>query len=76
MQRVLLPLLPPLQDALETVVYDDDETVVDVCARKIDIRRLPALVAAPPAVSAALAEPARDFVFIRVAAAHHRLTFS
>lgn len=69
-------IIKPIQDALETIVYDNDKTVVDVCARKIDIRRLPALVAAPPAVSEALAEPASDFVFIRVAAAHRKLTFS
>lgn len=69
-------IIKPIQDALENILYDDDEIVIDVCARKIDLRRLPSLVAAPSALLAALAEPPSDFVFIQVAAASRRLTFS
>ena len=27
-------IIKPIQDALKEILYDDDETVVDVCARK------------------------------------------
>ena len=68
-------IIKPIQDALENILYDD-EIVIDVCARKIDLQRLPSLVAAPSALLAALAEPPSDFVFIQVAAASRGLTFS
>lgn len=69
-------IIKPIQDALKAVVYDDDKTVVDVCARKINLRYLPVLNATPPALLVALAEPPGDFVFIRVAASQGRLDFS
>ena len=64
------------QDALEDIVYGDDEMVVDVCARKIDLQRLPSLAAVSSTLLGALAEPSGDFVYIRVAAAQRRLEFA
>ena len=69
-------IIKPIQDALNNIVYKDDETVVDVCARKINLQDLPVLVAVPSVLLAALAEPSRDFVFIQVGAAQDRLAFS
>lgn len=69
-------IIKPIQDALETILYENDETVIDVCSRKIDLRRLPSLTAAPATLLTALAEPPRDFVFIRVGDAHGRVAFS
>ena len=69
-------IIKPIQDALKAVVYEDDEAVIDVCARKIDLQQLPTLVAPPPTLSSALTEPLSDFVFVRVARAHPRLAFS
>lgn len=69
-------IIKPIQDALEDIVYGDDETVVDVCARKIDLQRLPSLVAVSPTLLTALAEPSGDFVYIRVATAKRRLEFA
>ena len=69
-------IIKPIQDALEDIVYDDDETVVDVCARKIDLRSLPSLVAAPSTLLMTLGEFPGDFVYIRVATTHRRLEFA
>ena len=69
-------IIKPIQDALEDVLYEDDEVVIDVCARQIDLQRLPSVKAVPPVLLAALAKPARDFVFVRVAAADRGLAFS
>ena len=69
-------IIKPIQDALKNIVYDDDEAVIDVCARKIDLQQLPTLVATPSVLSRALTEPRSDFVFVRVASAHRRLVFS
>ena len=69
-------IIKPIQDALEDIVYGDDETVVDVCARKIDLRSLPSLVAVSSTLLTALADPPGDFVYIRVAAADRRLKFA
>ncbi len=69
-------IIKPIQDALENTVYGDDDTVVDVCARKIDLRRLPQFDSTPITLASALAEPPSDFVYIRVATAHSRLGFS
>ena len=49
--------------------------MVDVCARKINRRRLPIMVRAPEALMEALAELPSDFVFVRLAAAHREVTF-
>lgn len=59
-----------------TALRCDDETVGDVCARKIDLQRLPSLVAVSSTLLTALAEPPGDFVYIRVAAALRRLEFA
>lgn len=69
-------IIKPIQDALNDIVYKDDEIVVDVCARKIDLHHLPPLTAVPSALLAALAKPPGDFVFVQVGAAQHRLAFS
>lgn len=69
-------IIKPIQDALKSIVYEDDEAVVDVCARKIDLQQLSTLVAAPSILSTALTEPLGDFVFVRVASAHRKLVFS
>lgn len=69
-------IIKPIQDALKDVVYEDDETVVDVCARSINLQDLPMMVAVPLALLTELAEPPSDFVYIRVGAAQDRLTFS
>lgn len=69
-------IIKPIQDALVSILYDDDRLVTDVCARKVNLLRPPALVAVPAALSEALAQPPSDFVFVRVARAHNRLRFS
>lgn len=69
-------IIKPIQDALEDVLYEDDESVVDVCARKINLQRLPGMVATPEVLVGALAEPPSDFVFVRLGAAHAQVTFS
>ena len=69
-------IIKPIQDALNDIVYKDDETVVDVCARKIDLQRLPALVAPPQRLLEALAEQDRDFVFVQIGAPQDQLAFS
>ncbi len=69
-------IIKPIQDALEGIVYADDETVVDVCSRKINLQQLPLFEVAPPILGAALTRPRGDFVFIRIADAHTRLEFS
>lgn len=69
-------IIKPIQDALVSIVYDDDKTVIDVCARKINLLRLPNLVAVPSVLSRALIQQPSDFVFVRVASAHNRLLFS
>ncbi len=69
-------IIKPIQDALQEVVYDDDETVTDVCSRKTNLMRLPPIRDAPPELLLALAEPPADFVFIRVAAAYRELDFT
>ncbi len=66
-------IIKPIQDALEETIYENDKIVVDVCARKIDRQRLPAVVGAPTVLLAALAEPAGNFVFVRVASAQNGL---
>ncbi len=69
-------IIKPIQDALNDVVYKDDETVVDVCARKIDLQHLPTLVAVPSSLLEALAEQTCDFVFVQVGGSQDRLAFS
>ncbi|MCY4517188.1 MAG: RusA family crossover junction endodeoxyribonuclease [Acidimicrobiaceae bacterium] len=69
-------ILKPIQDALEGVVYDDDEHVVDVCSRKIDRQHLPPMINPSTTLSHALATLPGDFVYIRVAAAQREVTFS
>ena len=69
-------IIKPIQDALIDVVYEDDNIVVDVCARKIDLQHLPTLVAVPKKLLEALAEQTRDFVFVQVGASQDRLAFS
>ena len=48
----------------------------DVCARKIDLRSLPLLVAASSTLLTALADSPGDFVYIRVAAADRKRKFA
>ena len=69
-------IIKPIQDALEDIVYENDDVVVDVCARKIDLQHLPTIKAVPAVLLAALAKSSGDFVFVRVAAAEHGLAFS
>lgn len=69
-------IIKPIQDALKETLYDDDNTVVDVCARSIDLHNLPTLEAVPPTLLRALDEPPEDFVFIQVTAVNRRLTFT
>ncbi|WP_420624378.1 RusA family crossover junction endodeoxyribonuclease [Candidatus Poriferisodalis sp.] len=69
-------IIKPIQDALEDLVYENDETVVDVCARKVSRRYLSKIVDPPAALDDALASAAGDFVYVRVAAAHREVTFS
>lgn len=69
-------IIKPIQDALQGIVYADDETVIDVCSRKINLRQLPRFEVAPTALRAALIEPRGDFVFIRIADAHTQLEFT
>lgn len=70
-------VIKPIQDALEGIVYDNDKAVVDVCARKINLRQplLPRLVDPPPVLAAELRAPKGEFVFIQVAEAHTPLEF-
>ena len=69
-------IIKPIQDALENVLYEDDRSVVDVCARKINLQRLPGMVRAPRALLDALDGRPSDFVFVRLAAAHGLVGFS
>ncbi len=69
-------IIKPIQDALVSIVYDDDKSVIDVCARKINLLRLPHLVAVPSVLSSELVQQPSDFVFVRVATARNRLLFS
>ena len=69
-------IIKPIQDALKNFVYEDDKTVVDVCARSINLQDLPMMVAVPSVLLSALAEPSTDFVFIQVGAAQRRLAFT
>lgn len=59
-----------------SLFYDDDGRIVDVCSRKIDLLQLPPLVNAPTSLADALAGSAGEFVFVRVAEASRRLTFT
>ena len=69
-------IIKPIQDALEDLVYDDDKTIVDVCARKIDrVQSLP-VIDAPMTLEQALNSTMGDFVYIRVAEARPEVTFS
>lgn len=68
-------IIKPIQDALEGIVYDNDEAVVDVCSRKINFRQLPPNDIAPPTLSAELTEPRSNFVYIRIAEARNLLEF-
>lgn len=69
-------IVKPIQDALQHVVYGNDETVVDVCSRKVDRLNPPPIISAPAALDNALNSTTGDFVYIRVAAAHPEVTFS
>lgn len=69
-------IIKPIQDALQHVVYGDDETVVDVCSRKVDRLNPPPFISAPATLDNALNATTGDFVYIRVAAAHSEVTFS
>ena len=69
-------IIKPIQDALTEILYDDDETVVDVCARKINLYRLPTILSVPDKLLRALEDLSSDFVFVRVAPAHRSLAFT
>ena len=70
-------IIKPIQDALKEVLYEDDITVVDVCARKINLdEREPDLDGAPEVLKSALEEQDGDFVFITVAPAHGEVAFA
>ena len=69
-------IIKPIQDALEAILYHDDKTVVDVCARKINLYELPTIVGAPDDLLPALEDWSSDFVFIRVAPAHRQVAFA
>lgn len=69
-------IIKPIQDALEALIYEDDKTVVDVCARKVNRQRLPPFVDPPATVSDALTSVGGEFVYVGVAAAHRETTFS
>lgn len=61
---------------MEDVIYDDDGRIFDVCSRKIDLLQLPPLVNAPASLADALVGSPGEFVFVRVAEASRRLTFT
>ena len=69
-------IIKSIQDALEGIVYVDDEYVVDVCARKINQQRLPPIIEPSTTLSDALDLRPGDFVYIRVATAQPEVTFS
>ncbi|WP_419839907.1 RusA family crossover junction endodeoxyribonuclease [Candidatus Poriferisodalis sp.] len=69
-------IIKSIQDALEGIVYVDDEHVVDVCARKINQQHLPPIIDPSTMLSDALALRPGDFVYIRVATAQPEVTFS
>ena len=61
-------IIKPIQDALKGHLYDDDRTIEDVCARKINLdERKVDSAGAPDALRSLLQDPPDDFVFIRVA---------
>lgn len=74
--HICIYLRKPIQDALKGIVYANDETVIDVCSRKINLQQLPPFGVAPATLQAALSKPRGDFVFIRIADAHPQLEFS
>lgn len=69
-------IIKPIQDALQHVVYDDDESVVDVGSRKVDRLSPPPVIDAPATLETAPNSTTGDFVYIRVGAAHPEVTFS
>lgn len=69
-------IIKPIQDALQHVIYGDDEAVVDVCSRKLDRLNPPPFISAPATLDNALDATTGDFVYIRVAAARSEVTFS
>ncbi len=69
-------IIKPIQDALKEILYDDDQTVVDVCARKINLYRLPTILSVPDKLLRAFEDLSNDFVFVRVAPAHRSLAFT
>ena len=61
-------MIKPIQDALEGRLYDNDRTIEDVCARKINLdERKVDLAGAPDVLRSALEDQRDDFVFIKVA---------
>ena len=69
-------IIKPIQDALKYLIYGDDESVVDVCSRKVDRVNPPPVIDAPKTLANALDFTTGDFVYIRVAEAHPEVTFS
>ncbi|MXY76696.1 MAG: RusA family crossover junction endodeoxyribonuclease [Acidimicrobiia bacterium] len=70
-------MIQPIQNALKKVLYEDDSTVVDVCARKINLdERTIDLDGAPECLRSALEEQEGDFVLITVAPAHSEVAFA
>ncbi len=69
-------IIKPIQDALEDLVYEDDKTIVDVCARKVDRVNPPPVIGAPVTLARALSSTTGDFVYVRVAEARPEVTFS
>lgn len=70
-------MIKPIQDALETILYEDDRTIEDVRARKINVDEHHLdLAGVPDVLRSALEDQQDDFVFIRVAPAHRRLVFA
>ena len=69
-------IIKPIQGALEDLVYEDDKTIVDVCARRVDRVSSPPVIDAPVALEKALNSTTGDFVYIRVAEARPEVTFS
>ena len=69
--------IKPIQDALEGRLYDDDGTIEDVCARKINLdERKADLAGAPDDLRSAFENKRSDFVFIRIAPRPPQVAFS
>ena len=70
-------MIKPIQDALKKRLYEDDNTVVDVRARKINLdERTLDLDGAPECLKSALEDQEGEFVLVTVTPARSEVAFA